>query len=369
MKQQLPHMACTSHRLSAAASDAPHPAVFSHFGVLDVLSSTTPRPSGRKPNWARHLADLATKTGEKCRLVRHRRLAFTAAVLCALVAGAALAAPNRAAIRVVFRFEAPTFSDLEQADLAVVAERATTILSARANRRWGFLEWDSDPDSAPVADWIIVIEEEVLTVTDESGDVFADSVIRLEHSGVIGDTTFDFDQTEDRQTLYSWGQPKPVQDSTVLADDIANRLDAQLGELLESFEVEKFLEKIPLGRTVIADAVKERLVVPLKIEDLRADRESVLGVVFFELAEQKGYLELETAATVTEEGAHQGYVVGRILDVVFVGITIPPRIWWDPQVADLISNASDVRVFMFEYSPSLAGTSATEEGVVLDPDA
>ncbi|MBD3873434.1 MAG: hypothetical protein IFK91_11040, partial [Acidobacteria bacterium] len=43
---------------------------FSHFGVLDVLSSTTPRPSDRKPHWARHLADLATKAGEKSGLAR-----------------------------------------------------------------------------------------------------------------------------------------------------------------------------------------------------------------------------------------------------------------------------------------------------------
>ena len=61
-------MARTSHQLSAAAGDAPHPAGFSHFGVLDILSSTTPRPSDRKPHWARHLADLATKAGEKCGL-------------------------------------------------------------------------------------------------------------------------------------------------------------------------------------------------------------------------------------------------------------------------------------------------------------
>jgi len=302
-------------------------------------------------------------------LDRRRRLGLTVAALCVLVAGAALAAPNRPAIRVVFKLDAPTFSDLEEADLALVAERATTTLSTRANRRWGFLDWGSEPDPVPVADWIIVIKEEVVAVTDESGDVFEDSVIRLDHSGVIGDTTFDFDQTDDSRTLYLWGQPKPVQDSGVLADDIEKRLDAQLGVLLESFEVEKFLEKIPLGNTVIADAEKQRLVVPLKIEDLRADRDSVFGVVFFELAEEKGHLELEAAAAVTEEGIHKGYVVGRILDVVFVGITIPPRIWWDPQVADLISAASDVRVFMFDYSPSLAGTTATEEGVVLDPDA
>ncbi len=54
-----------SHQLSAPASDAPHTAGFSRFGVLDVLSSTTPRPSDRKPHWARHLAGLATKAGEK----------------------------------------------------------------------------------------------------------------------------------------------------------------------------------------------------------------------------------------------------------------------------------------------------------------
>jgi len=57
-----------SHQLSAPASDAPHPAEFSRLGVLDVQSSTTPLPSGRKNRWARHLAALATKAGEKCGL-------------------------------------------------------------------------------------------------------------------------------------------------------------------------------------------------------------------------------------------------------------------------------------------------------------
>ena len=294
---------------------------------------------------------------------------LAAAALCVLVAGAAFAAPDRPAIRVVFKLDAPSFSDLGEEDLALVAERATTTLSERANRRWGFLEWGVESTTDQVADWIIVLEEEVLAVTDESGEVFEDSVIRLVHSGVIDDTTFGFDQSEDRRTLYLWGQPKPVQSAGVLADDIEGRLDVQLGDLLESLEVEKFLEKVPLGSTLIADSVQERIVVPLKIEDLRAARDSVLGVVFFELAEEQGHLELEAAAAVTEEGADQGFVVGRIMDVVFVGITIPPRIWWHPQVADLITNASEVKVFMYEYSPSLAGTSATESGVILDPDS
>ena len=62
----------TSHQLSATDGDAPHPAVFSRLGVLDVLSSTTPRPSSRKPCWARHLTALAAKAGEKCGLTDGR---------------------------------------------------------------------------------------------------------------------------------------------------------------------------------------------------------------------------------------------------------------------------------------------------------
>ena len=297
------------------------------------------------------------------------RVIFFAAVLLVLVAGATLADPDRPSIRVVFKLDAPTFSDLDEADLVEVAEQATATLSERANRRWGFLEWGADPASEPVAEWIIVLEEEVLALTDESGEVFEDSIIRLDHSGVIGDTTFGFDQGVDRRILYQWGQPKPVQSATVLADDINTRLGVQLGELLESFEVENFLEKIPLGTTLIADEEKHRLVVPLRIEDLRADRESVLGVVFMAPADQEGLLELEAAAAVTEEGDHKGYVVGRIMDVVFVGITVQPRIWWHQEVVDLITESSDVKIFMLQYSPSLSGTASTDGGVVLDPDA
>jgi flavin-dependent dehydrogenase len=61
-------LARISHQLPATAVDAPHPARFSRIGVLDVLSSTTPRPSGRKPSRAQHLVALATKPGENCGL-------------------------------------------------------------------------------------------------------------------------------------------------------------------------------------------------------------------------------------------------------------------------------------------------------------
>ena len=71
-------LARTSHQLSAAVGGAqahsanggagPYSAAFSHLGVLKVLLSAPPRPSGRKNHWAQHLTDLATKPGEKCGL-------------------------------------------------------------------------------------------------------------------------------------------------------------------------------------------------------------------------------------------------------------------------------------------------------------
>ncbi len=64
-REQPRRLARTSHQLSATAGDAQRPAVFSRLGVLDVLSSTPPRPSDRKPHWTWRLAALETKPGEK----------------------------------------------------------------------------------------------------------------------------------------------------------------------------------------------------------------------------------------------------------------------------------------------------------------
>jgi hypothetical protein len=63
-----PGLARLSHQLPAAGADAPHPEVFSRLGVLGIPSSMPPRPSDRKPVWARHLGALATKPGEICAL-------------------------------------------------------------------------------------------------------------------------------------------------------------------------------------------------------------------------------------------------------------------------------------------------------------
>ena len=63
----------TSHHLASAARDMPQAAAFSRIGLLNVPSSTPPRPSGRKHHISRHLACLATRRGEKCGLKVVRR--------------------------------------------------------------------------------------------------------------------------------------------------------------------------------------------------------------------------------------------------------------------------------------------------------
>jgi len=68
--EELTELARTSHHLATAALDMPRSATFSRIGLLDVLRSTPPRPSGRKHPISRHLAGLATRRGEKYGLDR-----------------------------------------------------------------------------------------------------------------------------------------------------------------------------------------------------------------------------------------------------------------------------------------------------------
>ena len=81
LTDKYPNQACVSHNVAAADRDMPQSAAFSPIGVLDVLSSTTPHPSGRKRNISRHLAGLATRRGEKCRLEARENVGETGVVV------------------------------------------------------------------------------------------------------------------------------------------------------------------------------------------------------------------------------------------------------------------------------------------------
>jgi len=69
MKRLAPALTRISHHLATAARDMTQSAAFTPIGLLDVLSRTTARPSGRKHHILSHLAGLATRRGEICGLI------------------------------------------------------------------------------------------------------------------------------------------------------------------------------------------------------------------------------------------------------------------------------------------------------------
>ena len=60
------------HHPSTAGSEAPHSALFSRLGVLNGLTRTPARLSGRKLHCAQRLATFVTNPGESCGFIRQR---------------------------------------------------------------------------------------------------------------------------------------------------------------------------------------------------------------------------------------------------------------------------------------------------------
>jgi hypothetical protein len=80
---------------------------FSRLGVLDVPSSTPPRPSGRKRHISRHLAGLVKRGGEKCGLSRALLLA-----LVFVVSGTPAFASGRTAVLSNLEINEPVSGDV-----------------------------------------------------------------------------------------------------------------------------------------------------------------------------------------------------------------------------------------------------------------
>lgn len=304
-----------------------------------------------------------------------RRAGGWRVVLCApalLLAGVGDlgADPDRAAIEVRFEMDAPIFGAFGEDDWDAIGDAAESKVTRDAGSYWGFLDWDPGADSDPSAAWIIKLEEVEQDLTSE-GETFTDSVIRLRHYGEIGGERFHFEQTDEKETLYAWGSLKPTQQPDSLKEDITRRLDKQLETLVTDWKVEEFTKLIPISDTMIADSEKKRLVVPLRIAELRARTDSILKVILVVQDTDEAHLKLLVASTVNEEGPHKDFVRAKILDYVQEDVILPisEDPWWQEPLADIISHAPDVRVYMLVYEPSLTSTPTTAEGVVLDPDA
>ncbi len=78
---------------------------------------------------------------------------------------------------------------------------------------------------------------------------------------------------------------------------------------------------------------------------------------------------MQTAAEVTDGGEYHGFVIGYVTEVKVFPLIIAAPLWDPPdELSELINSASDVKVYMVTYSPSLAGNTATDGNVILEPD-
>ena len=127
------------------------------------------------------------------------------------------------------------------------------------------------------------------------------------------------------------------------------------------------MQGIPILETIIAE--ESRIVVPVKIRELRSEKDSILEVKFVAANLQSGRLKIETAAEVKDGGQYHGFVIGYVTELRAYPLNITQPFWKPPEeVPELINSASDVRVYMLTYSRSLAGTTATDGNQVLEPD-
>jgi len=159
----------------------------------------------------------------------------------------------------------------------------------------------------------------------------------------------------------------PFTDPAALEQDIGSQLDIQLDTLLVSDRVKIFLQSIPIAESVIADSEKARLVVPLKTRDLRTDVDSKLRVKFKRPDNWSGWLELETAKEVSEEGQHTGYVIGELVKVRIDPFNFPTPTPWNDNLTTVVGSASEIKVYMEEYNASL-GAESDVGGIASEPD-
>lgn len=288
--------------------------------------------------------------------------------LLMLLAPAMLGADDRPVIGVKFSINGEESIDIDPESLKDIQENVENLISTRAEKRWGFLNWTrSSPATQEAAQWLVTLKVEEIPVTTDNGGTTTGYIGTLQHSGQLGAETLEFDQTEENETIYPIGSYIPFKEATPLGSDLSRQLDKQLETLFQSMEVEGYLRQIPIVDEVIADAANSRVLVPIKMQDLQTGGDSVLAVIFLH-DNNRGQLDLETAGEVSEEGQHNGYVIGRVKDLKLFPITIDTPTWWDDKLFAVIDSAEEVKVYMLSYSPSLSGGLNADNGLISEPD-
>lgn len=193
--------------------------------------------------------------------------------------------------------------------------------------------------------------------------------IWLEHHARTDDREFELPQTPEHRQLYRLGEVLPTQNSDRLALRIRDQLSSQLNDNYLAQAQQLFLRLIPLSDEVMADPSKERVVVPIRLREIKATSDSLLGVRLKANEEEYGKIVMKASSRVVEDGNLKGCVRGRIHQ-----FEVPPiddldlPTWWDDRLPDVLSQTHTKEVYMHEYFLDLAARTETTGGLVIEPD-
>ena len=173
-----------------------------------------------------------------------------------------------------FIIEATVFDDIDSGERKKLEGKIGRYLADQCRQQYGFLQWGEKSaisESSAAAAFELRLIEEV--------GVFGASVFLL-FTAAIENTPVEIPHIGRLQLYQAWDD-LPSHDPARLEGDIKKLLDEQF--LAEAFTRPlhaDFLKSIPLVAEVHVDSARERIILPLKWENLNAGPESVLDVSF-----------------------------------------------------------------------------------------
>jgi len=264
-------------------------------------------------------------------------------------------------VKVSFVQDAPGFV-FPMTEVEALAKEA---VASRLGEAFGFIVWktseSSDDSTSPAAEWTVILRQE------EAGP---GSRIWLEHHVQVGGPTFELPQNREHELLYELGNVIPFQSPNRLRDRVEQQLEDQLNGDFLDLVAAQFLRLIPLSHEVRAEADVDppRLVVPLRLNEMKATSESMIGVRLKINNQQFGMFVLKASSQVVD-GDLIGCVHGRIheFEVPPIDDLVPP-VWWHHSLPSVISRAQTTEVYMHDYDLDLAAGASTLGGIATEPD-
>ena len=266
---------------------------------------------------------------------------WVGAVIQPAGASAVQNAPPTVAVSV--RVDADLFlNNLDHSELVSFASATSDSLAALVGLYFPFLQWVASPTD----------EEEVaaLTITVAAIDHPRGEEIVLAAEGRVGGVVFDL-LSFPRPTLYEHFETPPTHDWEWFAADVLDLLDATFRDVETRRRLHaELLRRIPLVNMVFVNETLQRLILPLRVVDLRARDASVLRVSVANLdtgVKDYGWIRMNPDGSATL-GGKAGFLRCAVTE-----FSLPPERLvtpWHPKIGEVLaSDRFAVTVSMEEY--------------------